>query len=345
MRFPPQRAIWAGLSILAAGLLLARFWQEGRPAILPVAEEPIVVAGHFGDALLPLPPVPRLPPDKVALGRALFFDPRLSHDNTIACATCHDLTTAGHDARRFSVGVGGAVGTVNAPSVFNAGLNFVQFWDGRAASLEEQAAGPVHNPVEMASNWNEVIAKLSADTDFGAKFRRVYPDGLTPTAIVDAIATFERTLLTVNSPFDKYLRGDAGALDALAQEGYRQFRDLGCASCHQGVNIGGNMFQRFGVMSECPSTGSAGGETTKSDLGRYNVTGLEEDRRVFKVPSLRNVALTAPYFHNGSVASIDEAVIAMGRCQLGRELSAAEIRALVAFLNSLTGERPASAGP
>lgn len=342
MRFPPQRVIWAALSILAAGLLLARFWQEGRPAVLPATGEPIAVAGHFGDALLPLPPMPSLPADKVALGRALFLDPRLSQDNTIACATCHDLTTAGHDARRFSVGVGGAVGTVNAPSVFNASLNFVQFWDGRAGSLEEQAAGPVHNPVEMASNWNETIAKLSADADFEAKFRRVYPDGLTPASIVDAIATFERTLLTANSPFDNHLRGNAGALDTLALEGYRQFRDLGCASCHQGVNIGGNMFQRFGVMADYFADRKGG---VKSDLGRYNVTGLEEDRHVFKVPSLRNVAQTAPYFHDGSVTTLDEAVAVMGRYQLGRELSAAEIRALVAFLNSLTGERPTSAGP
>lgn len=336
--------MWVVLAVVAAALLLLRFWQDSRSPAVSATEVPTAETGHFGDALLPLPAVPNLPEAKVALGKALFFDPRLSHDNTITCASCHDLTTAGHDPRRVSVGVGGATGSVNAPSVFNASLNFVQFWDGRAATLEEQASGPVHNPVEMASNWNEAIAKLAADADLSARFRRVYPDGWAPAAIVDAIATFERTLLTLNAPFDNYLRGNVGAIDGLALEGYRRFRELGCASCHQGANIGGNMYQRFGVMGDYFKDMSFRREVTKSDLGRYNVTGLEEDRYVFKVPSLRNVALTAPYFHDGSAATLDEAIVVMGRYQLGRELSAAEVRALVAFLKSLTGERPVSAG-
>ena len=325
------------------GVAVAGFWWWWlpRPDERLPSREPAAAIERSTAALVPLPLVPDLPPDRVALGRALFEDVRLSHDNSLSCSSCHDLTTAGHDRRRFSVGVDGALGSVNAPSVFNASLNFAQFWDGRARSLEEQAAGPVHNPLEMASNWDEVIGKLQADGHFWREFRKVYPEGLTAANIVDAIATFERTLLTANAPFDRFLRGDLQALDAKALGGYRRFKELGCVSCHQGVNIGGNMFQRFGVMAEY--FGDRGHlQIAAADLGRFNVTGREEDRYVFKVPSLRNVALTAPYFHDGSVAALEDAVAIMGRYQLGRQLSKEEISSLVAFLNSLTGKLPVS---
>lgn len=302
----------------------------------------LTIAAHGVEALLPLPSVPDLPSEKVGLGRALFVDVRLSRDNTLSCASCHDLATGGHDRRRVSIGVGGAEGSVNAPSVFNAALNFAQFWDGRAGSLEEQAAGPVHNPVEMASSWPEVIAKLNGDETFRRKFSAIYREGITAGSLADAIATFERTLLTGNSPFDRFLRGDQQAIDARAQLGYRRFRELGCVSCHQGVNVGGNMFQRFGVMEERFGDGKGLRKPTPADLGRFNVTGREEDRYVFRVPSLRNVALTAPYFHDGSAATLDEAVATMGRVQLGRELNKDEVDSVAAFLVTLTGERPAS---
>jgi cytochrome c peroxidase len=302
----------------------------------------MTIAEHGGEALSPLPLVPNLPPEKVALGRALFSDVRLSHDNTLSCASCHDLATAGHDRRKVSVGVAGAVGSINAPSVFNATLNFVQFWDGRAETLEDQVSGPVHNPVEMASSWPEAIAKLNEDEKFRREFTHAYPNGIEAASLVDAIATFERTLLTQNAPFDRFLRGDLQAIDARAQLGYRRFRELGCVSCHQGVNFGGNMFQRFGVMTDYFGSGEAHRAATSADLGRFNVTGCEEDRYVFKVPSLRNVALTAPYFHDGSAATLDEAVAVMGRVQLGRELSTDEIDSVKAFLGTLTGERPTS---
>jgi len=226
--------------------------------------------------------------------------------------------------------------------VFNASLNFVQFWDGRAASLEEQAAGPVHNPLEMATDWATVIGKLQADDGFRRDFLRAYPDGITGGNLADAIATFERTLLTEDAPFDRYLRGDPQAIDARAKQGYRRFRDLGCASCHQGVNIGGNMFQRFGAMADYFGDRARQRPAVAADLGRFNVTGQEVDRHVFKVPSLRNVAETAPYFHDGSVARLDEAVAIMGRYQLGRELSRDETESLLAFLATLTGTSPAS---
>jgi cytochrome c peroxidase len=285
-------------------------------------------------ALLPLPPVPELSADKVALGKRLFFDPRLSHNDTIACATCHKLEGGGSDRQVVSVGIDGRKGGINAPTVFNSSLNFVQFWDGRAASLEQQARGPVHNPLEMGSSWAEVIPKLSRDEGYRQAFSRLYKEGITGETIVDAIATFERTLLTPNSPFDRFLLGDKAALGPLERVGYQRFLDYGCASCHQGASIGGNMFQRFGVMD----TYLKDSANRQSDLGRFNVTGLDPDKNVFKVPSLRNVAVTPPYFHDGSAATLEEAVIVMGRYQLGRELSEEDVKALVAFLRTLTGE-------
>lgn len=284
--------------------------------------------------LLPLPPVPDLPADKVALGKRLFFDPRLSRNDRISCATCHQLDSGGSDRLPVSVGIDGRKGGVNAPTVFNSSLNFVQFWDGRAASLEEQAAGPVHNPLEMASNWAEVIPKLSRDESYRQDFGRVYKQGMTGETIVDAIAAYERTLLTPNSRFDRFLQGDKAALDPLEQAGYRRFIDYGCASCHQGAGVGGNMFQRFGVMDSYLKD-SAG---RQADLGRFNVSGLDKDKNVFKVPSLRNVEVTPPYFHDGSAQSLEEAVIIMGRYQLGREFSSEDVKALTAFLKTLTGE-------
>jgi cytochrome c peroxidase len=333
--------------IALAGACVAALWLWWPRADRPDHDHAAVDPGieHSGEALLPLPPVPDLPPRKVALGKALFLDRRFSHDDSQSCGSCHDLATSGHDPRRVSIGVDGKPGMVNAPSVFNACLNFVQFWDGRASSLEEQAAGPVHNPIELASSWDEVIGKLRADPAVQREFRAVYADDISATNIVDAIAAFERVLLTENAPFDRFLRGDAQAINAKVKAGYQRFRDLGCASCHQGANIGGNMFQRFGVMADYLGRPGRKQPATAADLGRFNVTGRAEDRNVFKVPSLRNVALTAPYFHDGSAATLEEAVAIMGRYQLGRELTRDETTALVAFLNSLTGERPAVLQP
>lgn len=311
-----------------------------RDAYVPQAEESgrsqaLPGAGYNGrDPLLPLPPAPELPRSLVALGEKLFHDPRLSHDNTIACASCHDLGRGGTDRSRFSLGIGGQTGDVNAPTVFNVGLNIAQFWDGRAKTLEEQAAGPVHNPLEMGSNWQEVAAKLAADSEYPAQFGRAFPDGITAHNIAAAIAAFERTLLTPNARFDRYLRGDTGALSRDEQKGFRLFVNQGCASCHQGAGVGGNMFQRFGVMGDF----FANRPPSKADLGRFNVTGLEEDRHVFKVPGLRNVALTAPYFHDGSAKTLSDAVAIMGQYQLGRALSKEEVRLIVAFLQTLNGE-------
>jgi cytochrome c peroxidase len=317
--------------IILALLLFADHDDTAAAPLLPESTRP----RHEAEPVTPLPRTVSLPADKVALGARLFADRRLSRDNTVACATCHDLNRAGTDRLRFSRGVDNKTGTVNAPTVFNSGFNFSQFWDGRAATLEDQVAGPLHNPLEMASTWNRVVTGLNQDADYRARFARIYSDGITPANVADAIATYERSLITPDAPFDRYLRGDDKAVTAEQLEGYRRFKELGCPSCHQGINIGGNLFQRFGVMRDYFANRR---QQTDADQGRYTVTGREEDRHVFKVPSLRNVALTAPYFHDGSATTLEEAVQIMGRVQLDRDLTAEDTRLIVAFLRSLTGQ-------
>lgn len=332
MPIPPKYSLAALLPVVAV-VLVVTFWRMGDQGVPPPAL-PEEVAVDEGEAVLPLRSPTGLSAERVVLGERLFNDVRLSRDNSVSCATCHRLDRGGADASRFATGIGGALGAINTPTVFNASLGFVQFWDGRAATLEEQAAGPVHNPIEMDSNWDQVLAKLRADEEYRVRFARAYPGGLSADAIVDAIATFERTLVTTDSRFDRYLRGERGALSADEIEGYRRFRDYGCTSCHQGVLLGGNMYQKFGVLGDY----FAGREVGGPDLGRYNVTHREEDRHVFKVPTLRNIALTAPYFHDGSAQTLEQAVAVMGRYQLGRELGEQDVRLIVAFLRTLTGK-------
>ena len=305
-----------GVSIVLLGLTEAGFAQSDEP-------------------LKPIPPAPQLDARKVALGNRLFHDKRLSKDNSLSCAGCHNLSRGGVDGLPSSIGIGGAKGPINAPTVFNSSLNFRQFWDGRAASLEEQAAGPVHNPKEMGSNWAEVLAKLGQDTALVDQFKAIYRDGLQSANIQDAIAVFERSLTTPNARIDKYLRGDKLALSSDEQRGYQLFKAYGCVACHQGVNVGGNMFQTFGVMGDYFDKR---GNPTPADLGRYNVTKNEGDKHVFKVPSLRNVALTAPYFHDGSAKTLNDAVDVMFKFQLGRPGSAQDKELIVKFLYTLTGE-------
>ena len=277
----------------------------------------------------------KLDQKRVALGKKLFHDTRLSKDNSISCASCHSLDKGGTDNLARSVGINGAVSSINAPTVLNSGFNFSQFWDGRAATLEEQVKEPIHNPTEMGSNWQEIINKLSHDRKFIKTFRESYKDGLTKENLQDAIASYERALTTPNSPFDKFLRGDGSEIKDEAIEGYYLFTDYGCDTCHQGVNIGGNMYQRLGIMGDYFKDR---GNVTKEDYGRFNVTGRETDKFKYKVPSLRNVALTAPYFHDGSVTTLHDAVSVMIRYQLGVIPNKKDLDFMVAFLESLTGE-------
>ncbi len=286
----------------------------------------------------PIKPLPLdldLDEEKVELGRELFHDTRLSKDDSISCATCHDLRKGGVDQLVHPIGIYSQKGELNVPTVFNSGFNFKQFWDGRADSLEEQVAVPIHGSKEMGSSWEEVVAKLSATTHYQQKFRAIYSDGIQADNIADAIAEFERSLVTPNSRFDQYLRGDDAVLSEQELKGYKKFKSFGCSSCHQGVNVGGNMYQTLGAMF---NYFEARGNITKADFGRYNVTGREEDRYVFKVPSLRNVALTAPYFHDGSAKKLEDAVAIMAEYQLGIWLEPEDIEDIVAFLRTLTGE-------
>jgi cytochrome c peroxidase len=287
----------------------------------------------------PITPIPvdiELDPLKVRLGKILFHDKRLSKDNSVACSSCHNLQQAGQDGMAVAIGVKGLKGSVNSPTVFNSGFAFRQFWDGRSPTLEDQVGGPIHNPVEMASNWREVIGKLSKDHQITAKFVEIWEEGISQENIQEAIAEFERSLTTPNSPFDRYLNGDYSALSADEIKGWHLFRDLGCISCHQGVGIGNNMYANLGVMGDYFA--DRGRPIVDSDLGRFNVTGKDRDKHVFKVPGLRNVALTAPYFHDGSIDSLDEVVKTMALYQLGINLNQEQRDYLVAFLKSLTGQ-------
>ena len=285
------------------------------------------------------PITPILPPSeadrpRIALGRRLFFERQLSHDNSLSCAGCHPLDGGGMDSLGKACGIGGRVGDRNTPTVFNAALNFRQFWDGRADSLESQIDGPIANPNELGSTWSEVIGKLRGDREYVDAFCALYPAGITPESVRDAIATFERTLIRSGSRFDLFLTGHADALTAEERHGYELFQELGCVSCHQGANVGGNMFERLGIVRDYFWTEA---RVPKSDVGRMAVTGRPVDRFVFRVPSLRLAASTAPYLHDGSIATLRETVMIMARYQVGRELSDADAHAIELFLGTLAG--------
>ena len=221
----------------------------------------------------------------------------------------------------------------NAPTVFNSGLNFKQFWDGRAATLEDQIEEPINNPLEMASSWSEIIPKLESDSEYVKAFDNIYDDGIQESNIKDAIADFERSLLTP-SRFDSFLEGEETAITPQEKKGYELFQSYGCIACHQGVNVGGNMFQALGIFNDYFSQQD---DVSSNDLGRFNITQQESDRYVFKVPSLRNVELTAPYFHDGHVETLTEAIKIMAEYQLGRAIPNEDIEAITAFLHSLNG--------
>ena len=276
-------------------------------------------------------------PAKVALGNILFHDTRLSVNNTISCASCHDLKTAGVDNEDVSDGVFDLEGGVNAPTVFNSVYNFVQFWDGRAETLAKQAAGPPLNPVEMGcQSFDEIVAKLVCDKEMVKMFNAIYPEGITEETITDAIAEFEKTLVTPDSRFDKYLKGDQTAINDQEKAGYDLFLATGCATCHNGPILGGQSYELMGVKADYFA--ERGKELTNEDNGRFKETQCERDRHRFKTPGLRNVALTWPYYHDATRATLEEAVRDMGKYQSGVKLSQSQISDMVAFLNTLTGE-------
>ncbi|HHB12392.1 MAG TPA: cytochrome-c peroxidase [Chromatiales bacterium] len=279
-----------------------------------------------------------LSPEKVDLGKKLFFDPRLSASGLISCNTCHNLGMGGDDNLETSIGHGWAKGPRNAPTVLNAVFNIAQFWDGRAEDLKSQAKGPIQAGVEMANRPERVVATLKSMPEYVEQFRKAFPgqaDPVTFDNVAVAIEAFEATLLTPDSRFDRFLEGDAQALSDQEKQGLRVFMDKGCAGCHGGINLGGNGYHPFGVVKR------PGAEILPpDDKGRYQVTKTATDAYVFRSPPLRNVALTAPYFHSGKVWDLRQAVAIMSSSQLGQELSESEIDAITAFLRTLTGRQP-----
>ncbi len=275
---------------------------------------------------------------KIILGRQLFEDNRLSRDQTISCASCHNLHHGGVDGKARSTGINGALGDINTPTVFNSGFNFRQFWNGRAKSLEEQIDGPIQHSKEMGAKWEDVVAVLKRDKQYLSMFSLSYKDGITKENIKNAIASFERSLVTPNSRFDQFLNGNKDAISALEKTGYQRFKSFGCIACHQGMNVGGNMYQTMGVMGDYFK--DRGLPIIDADLGRYSITKETLDKYVFRVPSLRNVELTAPYFHDAYAKTLEQAVSVMAKYQLGRMLSKEDIDSIVAFLKTLTGEPP-----
>lgn len=284
----------------------------------------------------PLPPVAdsaenKVTPEKVALGKKLYLDKRLSKDNDISCNSCHRLDSFGVDNEATSPGHKGQRGGRNSPSSFNAALHATQFWDGRAENVEKQALGPILNPIEMAMPSEQaVIDRLKADKALASEFAKAFPgetDAVTYTNVGRAIGAFERTLITP-SRFDDFLRGDSAAITEGEKKGAELFVQTGCVACHNGATLGGNSFQKLGLVKPYPS----------KDLGRYEVTKSEADKMMFKVPSLRNVAKTGPYFHDGSVKTLEQAVSIMAQHQLGKQLTQEQVSEIVTFLNSLTAK-------
>lgn len=270
----------------------------------------------------------------VELGKKLFFDPRLSKSGFISCNSCHNLSMGGSDNLKTSIGHNWQKGPINAPTVLNSSLNVAQFWDGRALTLKDQAGGPIANPGEMAFTHDLAVGLLASIPGYVTEFRSVFGDNSTIgiEEVTRAIAAFEETLVTPNSRFDRWLRGDKKALTPTELAGYELFKDSGCTACHNGSAVGGNTFQKMGVVEPYKSTNPA--------EGRIAVTKEEADRFNFKVPTLRNVELTYPYFHDGEAQTLTQAVEIMGRIQLGKTFTDTENAQIVAFLKTLTGDQP-----
>lgn len=282
--------------------------------------------------------------DKANLGERMYNDGRLSLDGTISCASCHILKDGGvsDPQYRTSEGINGQFGGINAPTVYNSYFNIQQFWNGRAADLQQQAAGPPVNPVEMGDQtWDDIVARLRRDKALVKEFETLYPGvGLTEATVTDAIAEFEKTLITPGARFDLYLRGNADAISKDELEGYETFKRLGCATCHTGIILGGQSFEKVSIYGDYYADRSSDIEYNADDDGLKGFTLNEDDLHRFKVPTLRNIALTAPYFHDGSYPTMEEAVKAMAKYQLGKNLSDKEVISIVSFMRTLTGENP-----
>lgn len=276
----------------------------------------------------------QLTEERIALGRMLYYDTRLSRNHDLSCNSCHNLSSYGVDGKKFSEGHRGQFGSRNSPTVYNAAGRHLQFWDGRAADVEEQATGPILNPVEMAMpDEARVVATLESIPEYVELFKKAFPESEKPITLQNvgiAIGAFERKLVTP-SRWDRFLKGEKDALTDEEKKGFVTFVETGCVTCHMGAYVGGTMFQKVGLVKPWPN---------QKDLGRFEVTGKEEDKFMFSVPSLRNVTKTAPYFHDGSAETIEQAVAMMAEYQLGKTLTKEQIASIVAFLDTLTGTIP-----
>lgn len=328
-----------GSSLTSAKSAIALDWiKQHRAQFYP---NPLAAEVFKNEPVRPIPDDVDVDSAKVLLGEALYHDTRLSGDGTVSCATCHGVNTGGVDNLQYSEGIGGQFGGINAPTSFNACFNFVQFWDGRAKTLADQAAGPPLNPVEMGSaSFEEIAQKLYADADFAARFTSVYSEGINEATITDAIAEYEKTLITPNSPFDRYLKGEKNAMTKEQIEGYEIFKAYNCATCHAGVNMGGLSYELMGRRANYFQDREMNAKSglTDADNGRWAQTQVERDRYRFKTPSLRNIALTWPYYHDGSVQTMDEAVSMMAKYQVGRPMRDAEVAKVKSYMEALTGE-------
>lgn len=327
-----MRPIRPLLTVAAVLALAACKPSEPQQEPAAPAEEPDLRA-----PFAPLPATVEADAAKVDLGNRLYHDPMLSGDGTVSCATCHDIANGGDDGLPTSTGIDSQRGPINSPTVLNASFNFVQFWDGRAADLKEQAAGPVENPLEMGGAFADVVARLQTSPGYVEAFAAIYDDGITRDNITDAIAEFETTLVT-RSRFDTWLEGDDSALTPEELHGLERFVGVGCTTCHNGAVLGGTTYQKMGLVEDYFAM--RGGQITEADLGRFNVTGDEADRHKFKVPLLRNITETAPYFHDGTVEDLSEAVRIMAQVQLGQQLPDEDVTAITTFLGALTGDIP-----
>lgn len=299
---------------------------------------PVLADNLRNEPIKPIQPFIITEPAKVELGKKLFFDPRLSRSGFISCNSCHNLSMGGSDNLPTSIGHNWQQGPINSPTVLNSSMNLAQFWDGRAADLQEQAAGPIANPMEMAFSHSLAIDVLRSIPQYVAAFNKIYGSNeITLDQVTNAIAAFEETLVTPNSRFDLWLKGNDNALTDTEIAGYQKFKEIGCVACHNGAAVGGSSFQKMGVMEPY--------QTENPAEGRIAVTGKDADRFSFKVPTLRNVELTYPYFHDGAYWKLEDAVDVMARLQLGQKLEKQDIQNITAFLKTLTGDQPQFAVP
>ncbi len=309
-------------------LLLVPAWMEAAD------NKPQDLSAYKSEPIQPVPV--DLPHDKnkIRLGEMLFTDPRLSVDGEYRCTTCHDLRNGGVDHRKNPAVRYGKVNR-NVPTLFNSRFNLAQVWDGRFRSIEEDADATITDPMSFNSTWHLVAQRLQESSNYTSLFKMIYPDGITKNNVLDAIASFVRSMVTINAPFDRYLRGESNAISHRAKLGYQHFKEYGCPACHNGISVGGNMFQRIGITRDYFKDKIG---IIEPDLGRMQVTGDINDRYEFKVPSLRLVTRTAPYMHDGSVETLEEAIKVMGRYQLGRDIPQEHIRLIIDFLHTLRGE-------